>query len=124
MLLAIAKVQEADHRAAFSYVGEVNAHHAEWLISCSPTNSAGRAALDFCTLSGCSQLVAAPTNESGNCLDLVMTDVAAALDVSFGTPIGTSDHCSLHLAILVTQVCPFIMSDGRCLLRGELIGML
>ena len=107
LLLTIAKIQEVDHRAAFVFVGDVNAHHAEWLLSRSPTNSSGRAALDFCSLSGCRQLVAAPTHESGNCLDLVMTDVADVVDVSVGTPIGTSDHCFLHLAIKVSQVVPF-----------------
>ena len=34
------------------FVGDVNAHHEEWLVS-SMTTLHGRAALDFASLSGC-----------------------------------------------------------------------
>jgi hypothetical protein len=107
LLMTMARIQESDRRSAFVFVGDVNAHHVEWLSSRTPTNSSGRAALDFCSLSGCSQLIDSPTHEAGNCLDLVMTDVPDVVNASVGTPLGTSDHCYLRLAVEVSQALPF-----------------
>ncbi|WP_435316568.1 hypothetical protein, partial [Klebsiella pneumoniae] len=70
----IALIQESDQRASFVFVGDLNAHHREWLNSVSQTNAHGIAALDFSTVSGCEQLIQGATHNSGNCLDLLMTD--------------------------------------------------
>ena len=48
----MARVQSVDDKAVFDFVGDVNAHHSEWLESVSPTDRYGRDALDFCNLSG------------------------------------------------------------------------
>jgi len=106
MLLAMARIQETDRKAAFVFVGDANAHHTDWLQSRSPTNSAGRAALDFCCLSGSRQLVCTATHVGGNCLDLVMTDVPDVINVFVGTPLGTSDHSYLELDVNVSQMLP------------------
>ncbi len=60
--MAMAMIQDDDRKAPFVIVGDFNAHHREWLQSVSPTDSLGCAALDFTSMSGCSQLVADPTH--------------------------------------------------------------
>ena len=106
LLLAMGVIQESDRRASFVFVGDFNAHHMQWLSSQSPTDAAGRSALDFCTLTDTSQLVQQPTHTGGNQLDLVMTDVPDIVNVSVGTPIGTSDHCFLSARVKVSQSVP------------------
>ena len=69
------RAQSVDDKAVFIFVGDVNAHHSEWLESVSPTDRHGRDALDFCNLSGCEQMICCPTRIDGNRLDLVMTNV-------------------------------------------------
>ena len=64
-------------------------------------------------------MVAAPTHESGNCMDLVITDDADVLDVLVGTLIGTSDHCSLHLAIQVPQGLSFYNVRRTVFVKGR-----
>ena len=88
----MARIQSVDDKAFFTFVGDENAHHSEWLESISPTDRHRRDALDFCKLSGCEQLVRWPTHSAGNRLDLVMTDVPDIVDVFVGTPLVTSDH--------------------------------
>ncbi len=51
-LTAMATIQDEDRKAAFVFVGDFHAHHREWLGSVSPTDSHGRAALDFVDVSG------------------------------------------------------------------------
>ena len=70
----MAAVLEADARASFRVVGDLNGHHQEWLGS-TTTNRHGVAAIDFATVSGCDQLVIGPTHARGGTLDLLMTDV-------------------------------------------------
>ena len=98
-LSSMAAIQEADAKASFIFVGDFNAHHRDWLGSVSPTNSHGHAALNFCNLSGCEQLVCQPTHTSGNCLDLVFTDVPAIVAARPIAPIGSSDHAFLSVKI-------------------------
>ena len=57
----MAAVQAEDMRASFLFVGDLNGHHQEWL-GYTTTNSHGVAALDFAAVSGCNQLVVAPTH--------------------------------------------------------------
>ena len=97
---SMARIQSVDEAV---FVGDINAHHSEWLESVSPTDRHGRDALDFCNLSGCEQLVSSPTHIAGNRLDLVMTDVPDIVDVVVGTPLGTSDHCFVSCVLRVEQ---------------------
>ena len=60
----MAAVQAADARASFLFVGDLNGHHQEWLIS-TTTNRHGVAALDFAAVSGCDQLVIGPIHAHG-----------------------------------------------------------
>jgi hypothetical protein len=48
--------QSVDDRAALVFIGDLNAHHSDWL-GYSRTNDHGVAASDFATSSGCSQLI-------------------------------------------------------------------
>ena len=72
------RIQSVDDKAVFVSVGDVNAHHSEWLESVSPTDQHGCDALNFCNLSGCGQSVRCPTHIASNRLDLVMTDAPDA----------------------------------------------
>ena len=99
LLLSMASIQESDPKASFLFVGDVNAHHQQWLNSVSATDVHGRAAQDFANLSGCDQLVRAPTHISGNSLDLALTDAPAAVDVKVIPPLGSSDHSCLSLSV-------------------------
>ena len=49
LLTAMAAVQEAEARASFLFVGDLNGQHQEWLGS-TTTNRHGDAALDFATV--------------------------------------------------------------------------
>ena len=103
LLRAMHEVQGLDRKAAFIVLGDVNAHHVEWLGS-SLTDRHGVAALDFCSLAGLQQLVNSPTHAGGNRLDLVMTDVPDVIDVSVSAPLGSSDHCFLSVCARVHQI--------------------
>ena len=85
-------IQAADRKSVFVFVGDVNAHYREWLHSISATDRSGSAALDFANLSGCKQLVDKSTHHSGNCLDLLFTDVPGIVDSTVRPPLGNSDH--------------------------------
>ena len=91
----MARVQSVDDKAVFVFVSDANAHHSKWLESVSPTDRHVRDALDFCSQSGCEQLVRCPTHIAGNRLDLVMTDV---------TDIGRS-YFTWHFGSLLCQLC-------------------
>ena len=94
LLDLMARAQSPDPKAVFVFMGDANAHHAEWLGSVSPTDGHGRDALSFCTLSACTQLVQTPTHAAGNRLDLLLTNVpdVARVSVPSPHPLGTSDH--------------------------------
>ena len=51
------------------------------------------------------------THIAGNRLDLVMTDVPDIVDVIVGTPLGTSDHCSVSCLLFVEQSVPGTMTE-------------
>ena len=70
------------------------------------TNSHGVAAFDFATVSGCDQLVVAPTHARGGILDLLMTDVPDHVRVAVVAPTGNSDHSSLSAVISTAQAVP------------------
>ena len=76
-----------DVRASFLFVGDLNAHHQEFLGS-TTTKCHGVAAFDFATVSGCDQLVVSPTHACGGTLDLLKTDVPDQVRVSVVAPIG------------------------------------
>ena len=46
LLTSIAKVQSVSRKASFLFVGDVNVHHKDWLVS-STTNLPGSSALSF-----------------------------------------------------------------------------
>ena len=74
--------------------------------SVSPTNRHRRDDLNFCSLSGCEQLVLCPTHIAGNRLDLVIANVPDIVDVVVGTPVGTSYHCFVSCGLRVEQSVP------------------
>ena len=103
LLVSMAAIQSCDKKASFIFVGDLNAHHVDWLNSVSPTNSHGQAAWDFASASGCTQLVSQPTHTSGNRLDLVLTDAPGVVDVSVFPPIGSSDHSAISISVCIEQ---------------------
>ena len=68
-LLASMAAVQAEVRAFFLFVGDLNGHHQEWLGS-TTTNRHGVTASDFVTVSGCYQLVVGQTHARGRTLDL------------------------------------------------------
>ena len=119
LLTAMASIQAADVKASFIFAGDLNAHHQEWLNSVSPTNRNGLAALDFSNLSGCEQLIRGPTHNSGNCLDLILTDVPGVVEASVLAPIGTSDHNSISCKICLDTTVPDITISRRVYLKSH-----
>ena len=119
LLVKMAAVQEADVKAAFVVMGDFNAHQQQWLSSGSATDSHGRAASDFASLSGTVQLISEPTHVRGNCLDIIFTDVPGLLTTSVGTPIGSSDHCLISCTVKVVQNLPGITISQRVYLKSR-----
>ena len=104
LLTQMAAVQAEDVRASFLFVGDLNGHHREGLVSMT-TNHHGVAAFDFATVSGCDQLVVGPTHARGGTLDL-MTDVPNLVRVAIIAPIRNSDHSSLLAVISMAHAVP------------------
>lgn len=108
LLTAIAAIQFVDAKSSFTFLGDLNAHHQDWLNSVSVTNGNGLAALDFANVTGCEQLINDPTHVSGNCLDLVLTESPGVVKTAVLAPIGTSDHnaisCEINLQFSVPDI--------------------
>ena len=119
LLTSMAAIQESDRKAAFVFVGDFNAHHRDWLSSVSPTNCHGLKAFDFSSEAGCEQLVHKPTHRSGNCLDLVFTDVPGVVGCNVGTPIGTSDHSYVSITIRTEQTVPDVSFSRKIYIKSR-----
>ena len=119
LLTKMATVQENDPKACFVFVGDYNAHHTEWLNSISTTDNHGVAALDFSNLCGCEQLIREPTHQSGNCLDLVFTDVSGIVTCGVGSPVGSSDHSLIKINVELDQVVPDISFSKKVYLKSR-----
>ena len=119
LLNSMAAIQEADTKASFIFVGDFNAHHRDWLGSVSQTNCHGHAALNFANLSGCEQLVHQPTHVSGNCLDLLLTDVPSVVDVRALAPVGGSDHSALSIKVQTGFSVPDINITRKVYLKSR-----
>ena len=114
----MAAVQAEDVRSSFLFVGDLNGHHQEWLGSMT-TNRHGVAAFDFATVSGCDQLVVAPTHASGGTLDLLMTDVPDLSRIAVVAPIGNSDHSSLSAFISMDQAVLNLCVSRKVFLKHQ-----
>ena len=77
------------------------------------------AAYSFVNETGCTQLVAEPTHVSGNCLDLLITDVPGMCNVSVGPQIGTSDHFFLSLKLQLNSPIPDFTTSKRVYLKSR-----
>ena len=100
-------------------MGDLNAHHTEWLNFVTPTDCAGRSVLDFADMSGCVQLVKESTHNNGNCLDLLFTDVQGMVEVSVDPPIGTSDHSIVSFQLDTNFKVPDIQFSRRIYLKSQ-----
>ena len=98
-------MQTDNVRASFTFVGDLNGHHRDWLGS-TTINRHRVAAVDFATVSDCGQLVVSPTHANGGALDLLMTDVPYQVRIAVVASIGNSDHSSLSVVISMAQVVP------------------
>ena len=88
-------IQELHPRSEIIVLGDMNAHHEEWLGS-KQTDGHGECALEFAVLN-LHQLVDVPTGigKDGNCskLDLFLTTSPDNHVVTVSAPLGSSDHC-------------------------------
>ena len=73
---AMGRIQSEDPKSDFGFVGDFNCHPSDWLGS-NRTDSHGVAALDFATLTDCTQIVRRPTHQAGGVMDLVLINVPA-----------------------------------------------
>ena len=113
-------IQEDDRKACFVFIGDLNAHHRDWLNSVSPTNRHGIAALNFSDITGCEQLVAGATHTSGNLLDLLLTDVRGVVGVQTTAPIGTSDHRGLACKIQLNFPIPDFTITREVIIKSRI----
>ena len=120
LLGSMGNIQEMDPKSAFIFVGDVNAHHREWLNSVSPTDCHGIAAVNFATLSGCEQIIGEPTHRLGNCLDLLFTDVPAVVNSVVQPPLGTSDHSGLSFKLKLTHDIPNLVFNRKVYLKSRI----
>ena len=118
LLTSMTAVQAEDMHASFLFVGDLNAHHHEWLDS-KTTNRHDVAAFDFVTVSGCDQLVVGLMHAHGGTLDLLMTDVPDLVWVAVVAHIGNSDHASLSAVILMAQAVPNLCVRRKIFLKYQ-----
>ena len=118
LLASMAAVQAEDVRASFLFMGDLNGHHQEWLVS-TTTNSHGVAAFDFATVFGWDQLVVVPTHARGGTLDLLMTDVPDLVRVAIVAQIGNSDHSSLSVVISMAQAVSNLCVGRKVFLKHQ-----
>ena len=119
LLSKMAHIQSTDRKSSFIFVGDLNAHHREWLCSVSPTNNHGHAAYDFTSLSGCGKLVAGTTHKSGNRLDLVLTNVPRIIEVNVFPPVVSSDHCLLCCRVSTFTQIPNVSVNRHVFLKSR-----
>ena len=112
----MAAMKAEDVRVSFLFVGYLNGHHQEWLVS-TTTNRHGVAAYDFATVYDFDQLVVSPTHACGETLDLLMTDVPDLEQVAVVEPIGNSDHSSLSAVISMAQAVPNLCVSRKVFLK-------
>ena len=120
MLNSYTAIQEDNRKSCFIFIGDFNAHHREWLNSVSPTDRQGIAALDFSDVVGCEQLVHGATHRSGNCLDLLLTDVGGVVEVQSNAPIGSSDHHSLACRIQLDFPIPDFTITRHVIIKSRI----
>ena len=118
LLTSMSNIQECDRKSCFVFVGDLNAHHREWLSSNS-TDRHGVAALDFANLSDCVQLIDVPTHTSDNCLDLLLTDVPGVVDAVVNPPLGSSDHSVVSFKLKLTFETPNIQFARTVFLKSR-----
>ncbi|MEM8780580.1 MAG: reverse transcriptase family protein, partial [Cyanobacteria bacterium P01_G01_bin.49] len=119
LLVSMHDIQANDIKSCFVFVGDLNVHHQNWLVSVSRTNSAGEAAYDFSNLSGCNQLIDVATHISGNCLDLLLTDVPAVVQHLVKPPLGTSDHCQVTFNLKLAFAVPDVRFSRKVYLKSR-----
>ena len=95
LLAAMAKVQPINRKAYSLFVGDVNAHHEEFLGS-SATTLHGRIARDFTSSSSREQMFTWPTHFDAEVLNLVLTEVLYLAGVQMDPFIRTSDHSAFY----------------------------
>ena len=105
-MTSMSHIQELDRKSCFVFVGDLNAHHRDWLNSISETDPHGVAALDFANLTNCEQLIVEPTHIRGNRLDLLLTDVPGVVDASVKPPLGNSDHSVISFDLMLRSSVP------------------
>ena len=119
LLESMHSIQRSDRKSCFIFVGDLNVHHRDWLVSVSGTDSAGEAAYNFSNLSGCDQLIDVATHVGGNCLDLLLTDVPGVVDHFVKPPLGTSDHCAISFKIKLSFSVPDVRFTRRVYLKDR-----
>ena len=120
LLNSMGNIQATDRKSSFIFVGDLNAHHKEWLNSISDTNIHGIKALDFSNLSGCDQLINEPTHQLGNCLDLLFTDSPGVVDTAVKPPLGSSDHFQISFTLKLKVYIPNIQISKKVYLKSRI----
>ena len=114
----MSNIQESDRKSCFVFVGDLNAHHQDWLDS-NTTDCHGVAALDFANLTDCTQLIDKPTHQRGNRLDLLLTDVPGVVDATVKPPLGSSDHCVISFDLKLRSPIPDISFSRKVYIKSR-----
>ena len=86
-----------------------------WALDCP-----GSGNTQYCfKVSGCDQLVVAPTDARDLTLDLLKTDVPDLVRVAIVAQIGNSDHSSLSAAISMAQAVPNLCVSRKVFLKHQ-----
>ena len=117
LLTAMAKVPFVSRNASFLFVGDVNAHHSEWLGS-SKTNLHERDARDLTSSLGC-EMITEPTHIDGGVLDLMLTDVPDGVRVRLGSPIEPLDHSVIFIDVALEQPIPHLVCRQEVHLKNS-----
>ena len=95
-LIQVIQQYKEDHSGVDCiFIGDMNVHNSDWIVSTSPTDKAGLMAQEFAESFGMQQLVDFPTR-AGNTLDIVLSDLDGSAVETPG--FGNSDHTSMYLS--------------------------
>ena len=116
LLAIMTTVQSVNRKVSFLFVGDVNAHHKEWVES-STTNLQCRATHDFASSLGRNQ---EPTHIDERVLDLLLTDVPEGFGLARIFETQTKDAVFYGCYIVLEQLIPYLVCRQEVYLKNSM----